>query len=118
MSLNEKSYRQPNAASSGWQGDDSPPGTAAVQSKAAEQQLNDDVEEAVPSDDDDMEKGNTSYDDDENQMHISSGPDPAAFPDGGFQAWLAVAGGFCTIFASFGWINCETFLKPQVLTHS
>lgn len=27
-------------------------------------------------------------------------------PDGGLVAWLAVLGGFCTIFASFGWINC------------
>lgn len=35
-----------------------------------------------------------------------SGPDPASFPDGGLQAWLVVLGGFCTIFASFGWINC------------
>lgn len=34
---------------------------------------------------------------------------PAALeapPDGGVQAWLAVLGGFCTVFASFGWINC------------
>lgn len=29
-----------------------------------------------------------------------------AFPDGGFQAWLCIAGGFCSIFSSFGWINC------------
>ncbi|TVY83906.1 Fujikurins efflux protein [Lachnellula suecica] len=37
-----------------------------------------------------------------------AGPDPSAsdFPDGGFQAWLCIAGGFCTIFSSFGWINC------------
>jgi hypothetical protein len=28
------------------------------------------------------------------------------FPDGGLEAWLVVAGGFCTVFASFGWINC------------
>jgi hypothetical protein len=27
-------------------------------------------------------------------------------PDGGWDAWFVVAGGFCTIFASFGWINC------------
>jgi hypothetical protein len=33
-------------------------------------------------------------------------PDPDAFPDGGFQAWLCIAGGFCSIFSSFGWINC------------
>ena len=38
----------------------------------------------------------------------SAGPDPAAFPDGGLEAWLVVAGGFCTVFASFGWINCKS----------
>jgi hypothetical protein len=27
-------------------------------------------------------------------------------PDGGVAAWLVVLGGFCTVFASFGWINC------------
>lgn len=32
--------------------------------------------------------------------------DPHAFPDGGFQAWFCIAGGFCTIFSSFGWVNC------------
>jgi hypothetical protein len=33
---------------------------------------------------------------------------PGPPPDGGLQAWLAVLGGFCTIFASFGWINCTS----------
>ncbi|KAM0329714.1 hypothetical protein ACHAPQ_006632 [Fusarium lateritium] len=27
-------------------------------------------------------------------------------PDGGLEAWSVVAGGFCAVFASFGWINC------------
>jgi hypothetical protein len=31
---------------------------------------------------------------------------PSPPPDGGLEAWLVVAGGFCTVFASFGWINC------------
>ncbi|KAI1658092.1 major facilitator superfamily domain-containing protein [Daldinia decipiens] len=35
-----------------------------------------------------------------------SGPDPNAFPDGGFEAWFCIAGGFCTVFSSFGWVNC------------
>ncbi|KAI0012626.1 major facilitator superfamily domain-containing protein [Xylariaceae sp. FL0662B] len=34
------------------------------------------------------------------------GPDPNAFPDGGFEAWFCIAGGFCTVFSSFGWVNC------------
>jgi hypothetical protein len=39
---------------------------------------------------------------------VSSAPAiPDAFPDGGLEAWSVVLGGFCTIFASFGWINCE-----------
>ena len=33
--------------------------------------------------------------------------DPSSFPDGGFQAWLVVFGGFCCLFVSFGWINCK-----------
>lgn len=36
-----------------------------------------------------------------------TGPDPNAFPDGGFEAWLVIAGGFCAVFCGFGWINCE-----------
>jgi len=47
-------------------------------------------------------------DDSEKALPASAGPDPAAFPDGGLEAWLVVAGGFCSVFASFGWINCET----------
>lgn len=36
-----------------------------------------------------------------------STPDPDEFPDGGFQAWLCIAGGWCTVFSSFGWVNCN-----------
>ena len=28
--------------------------------------------------------------------------DPSSFPDGGAQAWLAVLGGFCCLFNSWG----------------
>ena len=34
------------------------------------------------------------------------GLDPSAFPDGGVEAWTVVAGAFCCLFVSFGWINC------------
>jgi hypothetical protein len=37
------------------------------------------------------------------------GLDFNTFPDGGWEAWLSVAGGFSTVFVSFGWINCERF---------
>ncbi|KAI1772922.1 monocarboxylate permease-like protein [Hypoxylon cercidicola] len=42
----------------------------------------------------------------ETQHSAPAGPDPNAFPDGGFEAWLCIAGGFCTVFSSFGWVNC------------
>lgn len=37
--------------------------------------------------------------------------DPNAFPDGGLEAWTVVAGGFCALFVTFGWINCESALS-------
>jgi hypothetical protein len=40
---------------------------------------------------------------------------PGPPPDGGLQAWLAVAGGFCIVFASFGWINCPYPKHPSYL---
>lgn len=45
--------------------------------------------------------------------------DPRAFPDGGLEAWLVVLGVFCSLFVSFGWINCKClrFCMPgSVLT--
>ncbi len=43
-------------------------------------------------------------------------PSPDDFPDGGFQAWLVVMGGFCAVFCSFGWINCEHRSRSQSST--
>jgi hypothetical protein len=40
-------------------------------------------------------------------------PNPDDFPDGGLQAWMVVAGGFCAIFCSFGWINCVQRSRSQ-----
>ncbi|KAI1271396.1 major facilitator superfamily domain-containing protein [Xylaria sp. FL0933] len=34
------------------------------------------------------------------------GFNPADFPDGGFEAWLVVFGGFLALFCSFGLVNC------------
>ncbi len=39
--------------------------------------------------------------------------DPDAPPDGGLAAWTVVLGGFCTVFASFGWINCTLFVSRK-----
>ena len=36
---------------------------------------------------------------------LPGGIDPASFPDGGWEAWLAVSGAFACLFCSFGWIN-------------
>ena len=38
---------------------------------------------------------------------VISAMDPRSFPDGGLKAWLVVFGGFCCLFCSFGWINCD-----------
>jgi len=43
-------------------------------------------------------------------------PNPDDFPDGGLQAWLVVVGGFCAVFCSFGWINCEHRSRSQSST--
>ncbi|OAK93457.1 monocarboxylate permease-like protein [Phaeosphaeriaceae sp. SRC1lsM3a] len=48
-----------------------------------------------------------------------SGPSslPPKPPNGGLQAWLAVLGGFCVTFASFGWINCIGIFQSYYETH-
>ncbi|KAF1832297.1 monocarboxylate permease-like protein [Decorospora gaudefroyi] len=55
------------------------------------------------------------------ELTTTAGPGPP--PDGGLQAWLAVLGGFCTVFASFGWINCigvfqDYYQNNQLTTYS
>ncbi|EGX94163.1 monocarboxylate permease-like protein [Cordyceps militaris CM01] len=44
-------------------------------------------------------------------------PGFGAAPDGGAEAWLAVLGGFCTVFASFGWINCIGIFQDYYKTN-
>lgn len=67
--------------------------------------LNDPKVENMESDD--PEKGSLSDPPSEQvQDSAPAASDPNAFPDGGFEAWFCIAGGFCTIFSSFGWINC------------
>ncbi|TVY90535.1 Fujikurins efflux protein [Lachnellula willkommii] len=50
-----------------------------------------------------------------------TGPNPDDFPDGGFQAWLVVVGGFCAVFCGFGWINCigvfQNYYERNQLQH-
>ncbi|KAI0442328.1 major facilitator superfamily domain-containing protein [Xylaria telfairii] len=45
------------------------------------------------------------------------GPDLDVFPDGGLRAWLCIAGGFCTVFASSGWLNCIGVFQDYYQTH-
>lgn len=64
-------------------------------------------------DDSDVEQG---------EPEKPKGPPPGAFdprqnPDGGTKAWLCVLGGFCTLFCSFGWINCIGVFQNYYQTH-
>lgn len=55
----------------------------------------------------DLERGDN---DEKKQEQPSAGPPPgmapADFPDGGFEAWLVVFGGWCALFCTFGLVNC------------
>ncbi|CAG8954951.1 hypothetical protein HYFRA_00008640 [Hymenoscyphus fraxineus] len=50
----------------------------------------------------DIEKGGVA----QKPVPVAGGVNPADFPDGGLEAWLVVAGGWCCMFTSFGWVNC------------
>ncbi|KAI1084799.1 major facilitator superfamily domain-containing protein [Whalleya microplaca] len=63
------------------------------------------------------EKQNLSEPPSERAQHPTPGPDPNAFPDGGFQAWFCIAGGFCTVFCSFGWVNCIGVFQDYYQAH-
>ncbi|KAL7787307.1 monocarboxylate permease-like protein [Trichoderma afarasin] len=47
----------------------------------------------------------------------STEPDFGPPPDGGLEAWMVVLGGFCTVFASFGWINCIGIFQDYYQSH-
>jgi hypothetical protein len=40
-----------------------------------------------------------------------------AFPEGGRDAWLAVAGSSACLFVSFGWVNCVSIFEEYYQTH-
>lgn len=104
MAANEKSSRYPDTTYPASPGEGTPSSSASVQTKEFEQQSGHDIEKAIPLDN--GEEKTSPVFDEKDQAQVSSSLSPSAPPDGGFQAWLAVAGGFCTGFASFGWINC------------
>lgn len=45
-----------------------------------------------------------------------AGPPGGEFPDGGREAWLVVAGGWCALFCTFGLINCVGVFQNYYLT--
>ncbi|KAH6686659.1 riboflavin transporter MCH5 [Plectosphaerella plurivora] len=52
-----------------------------------------------------------------------SGFNPEDFPDGGLRAWLVVLGGFCSLFCTFGLVNCvgvfqEYYLRGPLSNYS
>lgn len=61
----------------------------------------------------DLEKGGNAS----AKPAASGGFDPADFPDGGLEAWLVVAGSFCCLFVSFGWISKSIFFFHLLMTH-
>ncbi|KAF2192227.1 MFS general substrate transporter [Zopfia rhizophila CBS 207.26] len=42
---------------------------------------------------------------------------PSQFPDGGKEAWLCLAGTFCCLFCSFGWLNCVGVYQNYYQSH-
>lgn len=50
----------------------------------------------------------------------STQPNPSEPPDGGLEAWIVVAGGWCCLFVSFGWITCigdfQSYYSRQLLS--
>ncbi|PON30109.1 hypothetical protein TGAM01_v201476 [Trichoderma gamsii] len=51
------------------------------------------------------------------QQGASTEPDFGPPPNGGLAAWMVVLGGFCTVFASFGWINCIGIFQDYYQSH-
>ncbi len=96
-----QSYRETKRASENSL--DSPSGTRAEESDAADKP--DIPLEKAPDGETDIEQTHNAKD-----PIVASRADPNSFPDGGWEAWLVVAGGFCSVFCSFGWINCQFLL--------
>lgn len=51
---------------------------------------------------------------------IHPNPNPSEPPDGGLEAWIIVAGSWCCLFVSFGWITCigdfQSYYSRQLLS--
>jgi hypothetical protein len=104
MSSSGNASQVPNDAYSANPGDRRSSSTSSSRQTEIQKPLGNDVEKSSPLD----------GDVDERKHVAAAGFNSGSFPDGGFDAWMTVAGGFCTIFSSFGWINCRTLLEPKV----
>jgi hypothetical protein len=86
--------------------------------------LTSDNDSTNPRESQDNSKRSLSGEEDGTNIEKPASPnpwDPSQFPDGGLKAWLVVAGAFCCIFCSFGWINCGistvlSFKRALILT--
>ncbi|KAM6518162.1 hypothetical protein FSOLCH5_006931 [Fusarium solani] len=80
----------------------------------------------IPSQNDDAnanihpEPSNAAEADIEKAQKAPPGPPPgmapADFPDGGLEAWLVVFGGWCSLFCTFGLINCVGVFQKYYLS--
>lgn len=80
----------------------------------------------IPSQNDDAnanihpEPSNAAEADIEKAQPAPPGPPPgmapADFPDGGVEAWLVVFGGWCSLFCTFGLINCVGVFQKYYLS--
>lgn len=52
--------------------------------------------------------GNGPGDDLEKPRDAVESAPPAMHPEEGMRAWAVVAGAYCALFVSFGWINCTS----------
>lgn len=78
-----------------------------------------DLEKAVSSEDNPKSTGNPGGPGvfpEKSDIPATAPPSAGPPPDGGLNAWLAVLGGFCGLFVSFGWINCRLMLLQGTAT--
>jgi hypothetical protein len=63
--------------------------------------------------------------DHESAMSETSAPNPQeekaalalSFPEGGFRAWTVVAGSFCVLFCTFGYLNAYGYVASSPVSH-
>lgn len=81
--------------------------SAEAMEKVEKVPLEKEQEEEEEDDEQDLEDGQQKRLEDVENAALPSAPTPGPPPDGGPHAWMTVAGAFCGLFVSFGWINCE-----------